>query len=106
MPSTDQATVDAAVERIAVAVAVPVDCSQRVADYFAVLDAGLAERYPVLAARKKFLTGRRDHWIAQYEKFQGDVDAGRPTPVSVTAWDYINIIAGLDQRIARIAGAS
>lgn len=46
-----------------------------------------------------FLETLRDQWIGRYENFQARVDRGQPSG-TLGAFDYLQTISGLDQRIA------
>lgn len=69
----------------------------RIEAYLARVDAELARRDP--EGRAEFLDRLTEQWIARYADFQARVGRGAPTPAGATAFDYVETIAGLDQRM-------
>jgi hypothetical protein len=68
--------------------------------YLARVDAQLATLDP--EARDAFIDRLTEQWMARYAEFQRRVHRGAPTPAGTTSFDYIDTIAGLDQRAARV----
>jgi hypothetical protein len=68
--------------------------------YLARVDAHAATLDP--AARDAFIEGLTEQWMERYRAFQARVDRGARTPAGTTSFDYVETIAGLDQRAARV----
>lgn len=68
--------------------------------YFARVDAHLATLSA--PARAQFLERLTEQWSDRYAAFQQRVARGAPVG-GATAFDYVETIAGLDQRAARAA---
>lgn len=64
--------------------------------YFARVDAHLAEIGP--AEGRAFIEQLTEQWIKRYRDFQQRGHRRAPTRGSATAFDFINTLAGLDQR--------
>ena len=69
--------------------------------YLARVDAELAKRDS--ARQADFLDLLITQWEHRYADFQDRVARGAPTPAGTTAFDFIDTIAGLDQRAVRHA---
>lgn len=69
--------------------------------YFARVDAHLAT-LPGPSDRVRFIEHLTDQWMHRYAAFQQRVARGAPVG-GATAFDYVETIAGLDQRAARAA---
>lgn len=72
--------------------------SDHVTSYFIKLDARL--RAMPEAQRPISLRLEIQTWERRYQEYQAKIDAGIPV-VGVDAYDYVQTIAGLDQRIAQ-----
>jgi hypothetical protein len=71
--------------------------------YFAKVDVMLADKTP--AERQRMLVDEIKRWQHRYGEFCAKVDNGLPTSPGVTAFDFIDTIAGLDQRLTPTAQA-
>lgn len=69
--------------------------------YFEKVDARLAT-VSAPTAREMIVSEIR-RWERRYAEFCSRVDNCLPVPAGVTAFDYVETIAGLDQRAARLA---
>jgi hypothetical protein len=68
----------------------------RIEDYLARVDRHLETLSG--GGQREFLESLIDQWTERYRDWQARVDRGAPTPAGTTAFDYINTLAGLDQR--------
>lgn len=71
----------------------------RIETYFERVDAHLATLAPADCA--DFLDRLIEQWTERYADFQRRVDGGGPV-TGTTAFDYVETLAGLDQRAARV----
>jgi hypothetical protein len=67
--------------------------------FFARIDARLAQLDP--QGRSDFLANLTEQWLERYRDFQFRIDRGAPTRSSMTAWDYVETISGIEQRAAQ-----
>lgn len=72
--------------------------------YFHRVDECLAELRSDIQCRY-FLVDQIEKWEARYARFCAAVDGGEETDLAVSAWDYIETLAELDRRLARLPAA-
>lgn len=75
--------------------------SPHVARYFARLDARLATL--TANGHGPFLRAELAKWQYRYATFRRKVEHGLPTDSGVTAWDYMEMLGGLDRRLGKLA---
>jgi hypothetical protein len=68
--------------------------------YLARVDAHLATLNE--PGRRVFIDSLVDQWTQRYERFMARVDRNQPTDPTVSAYDYIDTLAGLDVRAANV----
>lgn len=73
----------------------------RTARYSARVDERLAAT-PSVADRRAFLKNELAKWEDRFGEFMRSIDSGEPTNSDETAWDYVNTICALNERLAKI----
>lgn len=74
--------------------------SDHITHYFTRVDAYVGELPE--PQRGPWLAAQRDTWETRYAEFQRRIDSGECQKPGVSAFDYIETIAGLDRRLGEL----